>query len=90
MVSRSETGELVVVEIPSSNEGHPDRKLTGTLQAILGSNLTFVSDTEIDVASAARVQSKDFLFMGRVSACVPSPQGRWAVCLDVKRKMLIL
>jgi hypothetical protein len=90
MTDTSELREPALIEVSSSDPAVPNRKLTGTILTRLKKSLTVVTDQEIAVSAAVRVQSKDFLTLGEVQRCIPEPDTGWTVDVGVQRSMLIV
>jgi hypothetical protein len=90
MAIASELREPALIEVSWSDPAVPNRKLTGTIYTRLKKSLTVVTDQEITVSAAVRVQSKDLLTWGEVLRCIPEPDARWIVYVGVQRSLLIV
>jgi hypothetical protein len=90
MTMASELQEPAILEVSSHDPAIPTCKLTGTILTRLKKSLTVLTEQEIAVSAAVRVQSKNFLTLGEVLRCPPESEARWTVEVGIQRSMLIV
>lgn len=90
MSDTSECCEPAFIEVSSGNPAIPSCKLNGTIQARQRKTLTVLTDQEIAVSAAVRVQSKDVLALGEVLRCTREPDAMWTVAVNVRHSMFIV
>ncbi len=80
----------MVINVPSVKATVPPRRFKGEIAEFANKKLTLLAKECIDLSADITAQSKDHLFMGTVCKCVLDADSRWAIQVDVKRRLLVI
>lgn len=86
----SERREAVTIEVFQQQAPFACRKITGEIEKSDNSKLILLTADEIEPSTSISARSKNLLFNGHVTRCIPHVMAGWEVHIRLSRTLLVV
>jgi hypothetical protein len=90
MPTTSECREAVMIEVFQKQAPFACRKITGKIEESDNTKLVLLIADEIEPSTSISVRSKNLLFKGNVTKCVPHVVAGWEIQIRLSRTLLVV